>query len=153
MWLHNLDCRRVVSEAWRVVVHGCPMFVLSHKLRMLKKDLRHWNIHVFGDVHQRVKNAYNAVEVIQTFINESGLDAELLNQENMAQNDLLQALMVEETFWMEKTRLNWHLHGDRNTSFFHKVTKRRQVTKSMTLLKDGERILTSQVDIGTHVLN
>ncbi|KAF1891085.1 hypothetical protein Lal_00001224 [Lupinus albus] len=147
MWLHNLDCRRVVSEAWRVVVHGCPMFVLSHKLRMLKKDLRHWNIHVFGDVHQRVKNAYNAVEVIQTFINESGLDAELLNQENMAQNDLLQALMVEETFWMEKTRLNWHLHGDRNTSFFHKVTKRRQVTKSMTLLKDGERILTSQVDI------
>ncbi|KAE9619301.1 putative endonuclease/exonuclease/phosphatase [Lupinus albus] len=125
MWLHNLDCKRVVSEAWRIVVHGCPMFVLSHEPRMLKKDLRHWNIHVFGDVHQRVKNAYNAVEVIQMCINESGLDAELLNQENMAQNDLLQALMVEETFWMEKAILNWHLHGDMNTSFFHKVTKIR----------------------------
>ncbi|KAF1876701.1 hypothetical protein Lal_00031513 [Lupinus albus] len=105
MWLHNLDCKRVVSEAWRVVVHGCPMFVLSQKLRMLKKDLRYLNINVFGDVHQRVKNAYNAVEVIQLCINESGSDAKLLTQENLAQKDLLQDLIMKDTFLMEKARL------------------------------------------------
>lgn len=35
-----------------------------------------------------------------------------------AQNDLEVALNLEEEFWKEKSRLNWHLSGDMNTDFF-----------------------------------
>ncbi|XP_019460143.1 PREDICTED: uncharacterized protein LOC109359903 [Lupinus angustifolius] len=43
-------------------------------------------------------------------------------------------------------------HGDRNTSFFHRVAKVRQHTKALTMLKEGDNILTIHDDISTHVL-
>ncbi|KAE9601079.1 putative RNA-directed DNA polymerase [Lupinus albus] len=56
----------------------------------------------------------------------------------------METLSMKENFWREKSRLNWHTSGDRNTKFFHKVTKIRQVTKSMSLLRDEDNILTYQ---------
>ncbi|KAF1869303.1 hypothetical protein Lal_00018395 [Lupinus albus] len=44
MWLTHTDCHRLVSDVWRVEVVGCPMFVLSKKLRILKKELKVWNV-------------------------------------------------------------------------------------------------------------
>ncbi|XP_019459917.1 PREDICTED: uncharacterized protein LOC109359677 [Lupinus angustifolius] len=73
--------------------------------------------------------------------------------EELAQQELLGALSMEEAFWMEKSRFKWHTSGDRNTSFFHKVTKVRQTTKSMSLLKHGDNILTEPQDIASHVLS
>ncbi|KAF1890286.1 hypothetical protein Lal_00013539 [Lupinus albus] len=67
-------------------------------------------------------------------------DQELLLQENLAQNELLQALVVEEDFWREKTRVNWQVGGDRNTSFFHKVTKITQASKALSTLRDDKII-------------
>ena len=34
---------------------GSPSYVLACKFKALKKDLKHWNKHVFGDVHFRKK--------------------------------------------------------------------------------------------------
>lgn len=66
---------------------------------------------------------------------------------------LQQALSCEEEFWREKSRLNWHCHGDGNTNFFHQVTKIRYASKSMSVLKDGEFIIDEQGGIEQHVLN
>lgn len=35
----------------------------------------------------------------------------------MAEIELQQALNMEDEFWRQKARLNWHCLGDRNTSF------------------------------------
>ncbi|KAF1894130.1 hypothetical protein Lal_00004049, partial [Lupinus albus] len=53
VWLSNVDCQRVVAEVWRVEVVGCPLFVLSQKLKLLKKELKTWNYLVFGNIHER----------------------------------------------------------------------------------------------------
>ncbi|XP_019432655.1 PREDICTED: uncharacterized protein LOC109339640 [Lupinus angustifolius] len=152
MWLLNSDCRRLVAEVWNVEVVGCPMFVLSVKLKNFKKELINWNHDVFGNIHQRVIAVKANVDVIQNCINNQGPDISLLDQEDLAQTELMNALLVEESFWMEKSKINWHTMGDRNTSFFHKVTKIRQGTKSLSMIKDGESILSNQVDIENHVL-
>ncbi|XP_019423314.1 PREDICTED: uncharacterized protein LOC109332721 [Lupinus angustifolius] len=123
MWLHHLDCKRVVAEVWHSDIRGCPMFIISQKLKLLK------------------------------CISNSGPDEDLLDQEAIAQQELLQALMVEEVFWKENARMNWHINGDRNTSFFHRVAKVRQNTKALTLLKEGDNILTNHDEIATHVLD
>ncbi|KAF1877242.1 hypothetical protein Lal_00012013 [Lupinus albus] len=73
--------------------------------------------------------------------------------ENLAQNELLQALAVEEDFWREKARVNWQVGGDRNTRFFHKVTKIRQATKVLSTLREGDQILTTQAEIAHHALS
>ncbi|KAF1862973.1 hypothetical protein Lal_00018817 [Lupinus albus] len=97
---------------------------LSQKLRMLKKELKSWNTHVFGNIHDRVKNALANVEAIQAVINSK-----------------------------DKAKIKWQTDGDRNTRFFHKVTKIRQASKSLSSLRDGDNILVNQNEIAQHVLN
>ncbi|KAF1862759.1 hypothetical protein Lal_00040024 [Lupinus albus] len=152
VWLSNVDCQRVVADVWRVEVVGCPMFVLSQKLKLLKKELKTWNSLVFGNIHERVKIALASVDSIQGVINILGHDEELLLQESLAQSELLQALEVGENFWKEKARMNWQVDEDRNTSFFHKVTKIRQAYKALSTIRDGDNILTSQAEIAQHTL-
>ncbi|CAL0314295.1 unnamed protein product [Lupinus luteus] len=153
MWLKHDDCRKLVQESWRNQVYVCPMFILGQKLKRLKSAFRTWNTEVFGNIHTRVKNSLAVVDVIQNCINENGPEQELFDREVLAQNQLLSDLVMEEDFWKEKSRLNWHISWDRNTNFFHKVTKIRQVTKTMSLLKVGDEIMTSQSDIANHVLD
>ncbi|KAF1887608.1 hypothetical protein Lal_00040662 [Lupinus albus] len=150
MWLNHSDCSRVVAESWRNEVYGCPMFILSQKLKNLKIVLKDWNKNIFGDVHLRVQNALANVDQIQNQISVAGPSSQLLDDEADAQQSLLLALKIEEDFWREKARLNWHNLGDRNTSFFHKMTKIKQVSKSLTLLKEGDHFLTNNDEIASH---
>ncbi|XP_019434274.1 PREDICTED: uncharacterized protein LOC109340956 [Lupinus angustifolius] len=153
MWTSHPDCIRVILDAWKEDILGCPMFILVEKLKRLKCKLKIWNWNVFGNIHQQVKEALSSVDVIQACINDHGPTTDLLNQECVAQGNLLKALAMEEEFWREKSRLNWHSSGDRNTNFFHKITKLRQVAKSMSVIRDGDRILINQDDIANHALS
>ncbi|XP_019435469.1 PREDICTED: uncharacterized protein LOC109341956 [Lupinus angustifolius] len=143
------------------------MYVLSQKLKALKEDLKVWNKNVFGNIHLRVQASKSNVEFIQSCIQEHEPINDLLEQEERAPSELIQALLVEEEFWREKSRallveeefwreksrVNWHTLGDRNTSFFHKVAKMRKVTNSIAMMQSGDLILDTQDDIASHVLN
>ncbi|XP_019465351.1 PREDICTED: uncharacterized protein LOC109363546 [Lupinus angustifolius] len=125
MWLKHPDCNKVIEESWRAKVYGCPMFILVTKLKRLKNVLKVWNVNVFGNIHQKVQEAVAEVQIIQNCLNDLGQDNDYLDQEVMAKRNLLHALNMEEEFWKEKARVNWHTSGDRNTCFFHRVTKIR----------------------------
>lgn len=62
------------------------------------------------------------------------------------------ALHFQEEYWREKSRINCHKLGDRNTAFFHKVTAIRNASNQMLILKVGDEILDKQKDIEQHVL-
>lgn len=62
------------------------------------------------------------------------------------------ALNYQEEFWREKSWLNWHIQGDRNTDFFHKITKVKSVAKQISKLKKDEDILQSVVDIENDII-
>ncbi|XP_019447391.1 PREDICTED: uncharacterized protein LOC109350622 [Lupinus angustifolius] len=146
MWILNMDYRRLVSQVWRSSVAGCPMFILAQKLRILKNELKAWNISVFGNIHQSVKNVKNKVDDIQNQLNDVGINQSLLDQEVLAQSDLLHVLDMEEVFWKEKARVSWHSQGDRNTAFFHRITKIRQSTKAISMLRNVIPRMVSEVD-------
>ncbi|KAF1887896.1 hypothetical protein Lal_00023904 [Lupinus albus] len=55
-----------------------------------------------------------------------GCSIKIVERGTFAQHQLMETLSMKENFWREKSRLNWHTSGDRNTKFFHKVTKIRQ---------------------------
>jgi len=46
-----------------------------------------------------------------------------MQQETKAHGDLEIALNKEELFWLEKSNVRWYLEGDRNTAYFHRITK------------------------------
>lgn len=86
-------------------------------------------------------------------IDSNGASDNLLEQEAILQSELQQALHYEEEYWREKSRVKWHCQGDRNTSYFHRLTKIRYASKAMSMLKVGDSIIDSPNDIVQHVLN
>lgn len=127
------------------------MYILSEKLKHLKHKLKVWNKDVFGNVHDRVSKAQQAVDRIQEQTSVLGFSDDRFEQEKAAQMELSLALSFQEEFWREKSRIDWHSNGDRNTSFFHKVTKFRNTTKKMSVLKKDGLILDRKEDIESHV--
>lgn len=120
---------------------------------MLKAELRSWNKNVFGNVNQLVKEAEANLHDIQHQIQTNGHNDSIIQQENQAQLNLQKALYIEETFWHERSKVKWHLEGDRNTAYFHRVTKIRHTTNLITSIKDGENIITDQNLIANHAVN
>ncbi|CAL9006542.1 unnamed protein product [Prunus brigantina] len=62
--------------------YGCPMFVLSSKLRALKAKLNEWNWREFGDINAKVNDSMRALESIQTEIANLGPSDERFLREN-----------------------------------------------------------------------
>lgn len=152
MCAEHADCERLIKESRSQPILGCPMRVLSQKLKNLKAKLKSWNKGTFGDVHIRVDKAMKELNQIQELMDNAGFFDNLFEQEKSAQIELEQALNCQEEFWREKSRLNWHYFGDRNTEFFHKTTKYRHVAKKMSMLMKGDIILDNAVAIENHAL-
>jgi hypothetical protein len=123
MWISHPDCANVIQHSWNVNVVGCPMNVLSEKLKRLKNDIKAWNKNVFGYIHENVKLSRLKVDEIQALL--------------VAQVNLEQALHMEELFWHEKSKVKWHCEGDRNTTYFHKMAKIRKATNQITSIRNG----------------
>ncbi|WJX12769.1 hypothetical protein P8452_03227 [Trifolium repens] len=138
MWSLHPECWNVISECWNTVIVGCPMYVLSQKLKLLKFKLKTWNKVCFGNVNDLVSTAEMNLHQIQMQLQVNGHSDALLNEEKQASLILEDALNKQELFWQEKSRLNWHLEGDRNTKYFHKLAKIKTTTKQIHSLQDGE---------------
>jgi len=54
MWLQDTSCLKLIHDSWANKVVGCSMFILQHKLKFLKIELRDWNKNSFGNVHNAV---------------------------------------------------------------------------------------------------
>lgn len=128
-------------------VIGFLMYILSQKLKALKAAIKVWNKEVFGDVHNMVASTQPKLDAVQKDIDSIGYTVELNEQELFAQQELQSVLSYQEQFWREKARINWFTQGDRNTSFFHRLTKVRLASSQLSFLKAGENILDNQAYI------
>jgi len=43
MWASHNDCFNVVKDSWNTNIVGCPMFILTENLNLLKNNLKDWN--------------------------------------------------------------------------------------------------------------
>jgi hypothetical protein len=153
MWTIHPECRQVVLDWWNTLIVGCHMFILCTKLKLLKSKLKTWNKSCFGNVHELVSSAELKLQQVQEQIQANGHTDSLHQQEKLASAEFEDALNKQEAFWQEKARINWHLEGDRNTSYFHRIAKIKTTTKYISSLQDGEHVHTDQTQIAEHVVN
>lgn len=50
IWIDDLDCTYWFFESWKHTLVAYPMYMLSHKLKILKLALCHWNNHMFSEM-------------------------------------------------------------------------------------------------------
>ncbi|PNY03176.1 ribonuclease H [Trifolium pratense] len=153
MWTLHDSCKDLISNCWGIQIIGSPMFILSKKLKLLKEHLKNWNKEVFGNVHSYVKDAEDSVAEIQNQIQLNGCIDSLRDSEKRALDKLDEALKRQEWFWHEKSKVNWHVEGDRNTKYFHRIAKRKNTTKAMSSIRVDEKLITDPQQIADHVVN
>ena len=55
--------------------------------------------------------------------------------------ELNQAYIDEEIYWKQKSRINWLRSGDRNTGYFHAVTKGKRIKNTVSVIQDDQGVI------------
>ena len=126
------------------------MFVLSEKLKAVKHALKSWNRNHFGHIQHSVQLASKALDDIQQSNQSSSPDFEA---ELQAHLKLDRALHLQACYWKDKSRVRWHMGGDRCTEFFHRYTRLKLATKGIPALQHEGSLLTTQEAIEGKVIS
>ncbi|GAA0145059.1 hypothetical protein LIER_42839 [Lithospermum erythrorhizon] len=72
MWLQHENFKRVVADSWSVPIYREPMYVLWHKLKRLKANLKHWTKNTFGNIFSQIEQDEDTVMRLLKIYEESG---------------------------------------------------------------------------------
>jgi hypothetical protein len=103
------------------------------KLAHMHKSLHEWDIQVLKQPRTRIRKAQKKMEKAMNGP---------MNYENdkiaKEMNELIEILLEQENIhWMQRSRANWLMQGDRNTSFFHQFATARRKKNLIKKLKDA----------------
>ncbi|RZB80984.1 hypothetical protein D0Y65_030645 [Glycine soja] len=59
---------KIIEQVWGQSILSCPMFILTHKLKLLKVALKSWNKDSFGNIPDLVDRAKNELSLIKLFL-------------------------------------------------------------------------------------
>ena len=151
-WTSHVDCRRLAVDTWSKNVCGFGMLRLQLKLKILKVVFKHWNRNIFSDVDKQVWLVVDEVQRIQHLIDTVGITDQLYAQNPEAQLLLTKALNFQDQLWKEQARNQHFIHGDQNTSYYHRMAKVRLASKSISFLNVENSVITTPADIEAHIL-
>ncbi|WZZ78223.1 hypothetical protein YC2023_098795 [Brassica napus] len=128
-WVDNEELRKVILEGWKspdLPSHETIMEQISSCRRALSEWRRQHNV-----------NSAKLVEELKEKVEDLYADDNATTEEIAAAlKELSDALKAEELFWKQKSRVFWLKEGDRNTKFFHALTKQRRARNKITQLLD-----------------
>ncbi|XP_038974091.1 uncharacterized protein LOC120105576 [Phoenix dactylifera] len=138
VWLSYPQSWDIVRDAWRVPVHGDAMQRVSRKLELTKRRFRRWNCEVVGNIFRQLEGVETSITELRRKEDLGGV----LSKDDMVDLRGLLAthhslLRQHETFWRQKSRVQWVSEGDRNTRFFHRTTVIRRQRSMIHSLHDG----------------
>ena len=100
MWLKDEGFVDRVCSWWdSYPVHGAPCFILANKLKLLKNDLKRWNVEVFSHVEVWIKKLWKDFSVLENMEDSRGLSAEERVEMGRIREELEKATLLEEICW------------------------------------------------------
>ncbi|KAL8537887.1 hypothetical protein ACS0TY_012856 [Phlomoides rotata] len=140
MWTRHHTFLDQVRMAWDVNTGEFGMLNLQLKLGAVKRRLKWWNRHIFGDIFHKVKAASNAVVHAEAAYL-ADPSSVLLMDLNQRRAEFILRTRMEEDFWRQKSAVRWVVEGERNTRFFQSLVKQKRVqTRIHSIHADGRTI-------------
>ena len=129
-WITDLELPRVVSQAWDWSNHQ------REAISNFEKDAVSWNKNHFGNVFGKKRRLMARLPGIQKEMVVRPT-ASLIDLEKQLLRDLDTILNQELELWALKSRVNWLVQGDRNTSFYHISTLVRRKRNRIDAIKNS----------------
>ncbi|XP_019237290.1 PREDICTED: uncharacterized protein LOC109217490 [Nicotiana attenuata] len=134
IWASHPDFDRIIREEWTNGQSTGKMVSIWIKLKRLKSQFRILNTTEFKGVNDKIEQARQAIQQIQSQMQNSYSDL-LQGQEKEWLHKLETWSMVEEQILQQKARATWIKLGDSNNKFFSAVIKERQQRKQIEELQ------------------
>ena len=105
MWLKD-ECFLGRVSSWWESYHfqGTHSFSLANKLKMLKLDLKRWNVEEFGNIGLRVQNLWKDLNVLEVIEEVRALTMEERREKDRIHEELEKSILLEEICWRQKSR-------------------------------------------------
>lgn len=102
------------------------------KLDLCRKKIIEWLKENHEISHQAIKqNQLDLENALSSAVPDQPLIAILTKKLETAYKD-------EESFWRQRSRISWLQCGDRNTAFFHAVTRGRRAVNAFSVIEDDQ---------------
>ena len=78
---------------------------MANKLKLLKNDVKRWNVEVFGHIEDQIKKLWKDLSVLENIEDSRGLLAEEKVEVRRIRDKLEKATLLEEICWRQKSRV------------------------------------------------
>ncbi|XP_057425984.1 uncharacterized protein LOC130719378 [Lotus japonicus] len=145
-WLLDKEFEKLVSDWWcSATTVGWSAFVLQQKLKGLKNRIKEWQGYASSVSRVRINTIEADLQVTMDRLASEEPGIELRKNRLTILEGLWQEYRKEEYRWRQKARVRWLREGDRNTSFFHSISKIRKSKKLISQLVVGVFLLKTQI--------
>ncbi|XP_024014707.1 uncharacterized protein LOC112088547 [Eutrema salsugineum] len=127
------DFQQMVSREWNS--GSSQNTTLLDRIVKIRRQISRWK--------QRHKpNAKEKIAILLYKLDKAASSANVSQSErDILEAQLNKAYVDEEIYWKRKSRNKWLLVGDRNTRFYHQVTKTRRVKNRILSIQDSQGII------------
>lgn len=132
-WLSDISFPSIVSKAWN------RNRKLAEAVDNFSKEATSWNRNHFDNIHQKKRRIMARIYGVQKALSNNP-NSSLINLEKLLQQELESILDQERDLWILKSKLNWMIQGDRNTSFYHMSTLARWKRNHVASVKDDREM-------------
>jgi len=126
---------------------GLPSYILANKLKALKKDLKKWNVEVFGDIGKKKKELLEGIRELDVIEECRSLEEDERVRKIDMSREMEKTLLFEELSWRQKSRALRLKEGDKNTNIFHRVANSHRKFNQVNFLKINGEISKNPVEI------
>ncbi|KAJ6425788.1 hypothetical protein OIU84_026379 [Salix udensis] len=137
LWAERDDFLPQVEKVWQEHMLGSPMYKLTAKMHKVKACLKNWHKFNRSHITSRVTKAKAAWDEAQKNMDANPRSKEAISAEKDMANRYAQLSKEEESFYKQRSRVQWLTLGDRNTAFFHISLMHRRMRNRITSLMDG----------------
>ena len=117
LWVEREDFLPHVSEIWQQLAHGTPMYRLYTKLQWVKASLTSWHKHNRSHISSRVRKAREDWDRAQERLDNNPISMEARLTERQAAIHYQKLSSDEESFFRQKSRIQWLTLGDKTLPF------------------------------------
>ena len=133
------EARKVIEEAWK---KDTPQQVES-KIKRCRIELIKWSK---SKKENSAKTILELQKKLEENLSSDTPSIEIIQELSLA---LAKAYKAEELFWRQRSRIMWLQGGDRNSAYFHAVTKGRRSFNRLTTIENEMGVpFHEEVEIG-----